>query len=92
MISLLVSSGSERIHDPGTIWTKSQIDSLIIIKVSSENHIYEDKTYLRIYEKATSDFDKLFDARKIVSQVPGVPQIYTGSDDNKLAINSQPSS
>ena len=58
--------------------------------VENSNFNYSDKTYIRFLDDATVGLDKAWDAFKLISLTPGVPQIYTTYGTIKLSINAQP--
>jgi hypothetical protein len=82
-------SGDERIHHTENTWFKSEIENLLTLKASAIGNDYYDLTYIRFLEEATSDFDKEWDAYKLLSTTPEVPQIYTSTEDDILSINAK---
>lgn len=81
-------TGDERIHDSETAWFKDEIDNLLTLKASNVENDYYDLTHIRFLEEATSGFDIVWDAYKMMSNTPGVPQIYTSTSSNSLSINT----
>jgi len=71
------------------IWYKNSVNDLLKLEASGNN--YKDETYIRFLEDATPGFDKFWDAYKLLSESPFVPQIYTTMGTTKLSINTQPS-
>ncbi|MCD4789759.1 MAG: hypothetical protein K8R37_07130, partial [Bacteroidales bacterium] len=84
-----ILTGEERIHDNENTWFKSDIENLLTLKASANGNDYYDLTHIRFLEEATSEFDKEWDAYKLFSGVPGVPQIYTSTTNDMLSINTQ---
>jgi hypothetical protein len=68
-------------------WYKDEITHVIGIEVTGSNGL-SDITYLRELNDATPDFDKLWDAYKLLTDVQEVPQIYSLSKNIKYSINS----
>ena len=83
-------SGNERIHDNGQFWFKSEISHLLQLKTQSTETDYYDVAYIRFLNEATPSFDSKWDAYKLLSGVPEVPQIYTATSEDILSINSMP--
>ena len=81
-------TGAERIHGGDWFW-KSEINNLLQLQVNSEANDYHDNVYVRFMNDATAGFDKVWDAKKLMSYVPGVPQIYTTNGSNKLSIDAR---
>ncbi|MBC8488314.1 MAG: T9SS type A sorting domain-containing protein [Bacteroidetes bacterium] len=83
-------SGDERIHDTELPWFKSEIEDLVTLKATATGNDYYDITHIRFLNEATPQFDKVWDAYKLLSTVPEVPQIYTSAVNDILSINTQP--
>jgi len=83
-------SGDERIHDTENTWFKSDIENLLTLKATTNGNEFYDLTHIRFLEEATSDFDKEWDAYKLLSNTPEVPQIYSSTEDDILSINTKP--
>jgi hypothetical protein len=82
--------GNERMHDNGQYWFKSEISNLLKIETKSNEAEYYDVAYIHFLDEATPSFDSKWDAYKLLSGVPGVPQIYTTTSKDILSINSMP--
>jgi len=83
-------AGTERAHNTAQFWWKSQVADLLTLQTTAQGNDYADKAYIRFLEEATPEFDKVWDAYKLLSETPGVPQIYTTTTSDMLAINAQP--
>ena len=81
-------AGTERIHGGDWFW-KSEISNLLELEVTAADNDYHDVSYVRFTNDASLGFDKVWDAYKLMSYVPGVPQIYTTNGSDKLSINAQ---
>lgn len=75
-----------RAHETNQYFYKSEISNLLKLKAEGNN--YYDVTYIRFHNEATSGFDKIWDAFKLISNVPEVPQIYTTLNGTKYSINT----
>lgn len=62
------------------------------VRLKAENGSYQDETVIRFIPEATQEHDGLFDAYKIFTTKPEVPQIYSVTEmkNQNLAINSRP--
>lgn len=78
-----------RTHTNDWFW-KSEINDLVNIEVTAEESDYHDNLYVRFLDDATPSFDKVWDAYKLKSYVPGVPQIYTTGSGYEYSINALP--
>ncbi|MCD4790657.1 MAG: T9SS type A sorting domain-containing protein [Bacteroidales bacterium] len=83
-------AGTERVHNLAQWWWKSQVEDLLTLQVSAQGNDYRDKTYIRFLNESTLAFDGEWDAYKLLSTTPGVPQLYTTTTSDMLAINAQP--
>ena len=82
-------TGAERIHDAaGTFWGKSELSNLLTLKATNGDRY--DQLHVRFMEDMSAQFDMNGDAHKLLSDVPGVPQIYTTVGSEMLAINALP--
>ncbi len=79
---------ADRTHVGANVYYKSEIDDLLTLQASGNG--YADKTYIRFLDEASQGFDRVWDANKLLSSAPGVPQIYTTAGTEAFAINSQP--
>jgi hypothetical protein len=70
------------------VYYKNEINDLLILKASG-NGLF-DLTYIRFLEDANETFDREYDAHKLISSAPGIPQIYTTINNEKLVINALP--
>ena len=83
--------GSERIHDSiGGPWLKDKIEDLITLKATAENPEFYDLTYIRELNNSTFEFDKEWDAYKLLAINSATPQFYTHFGDILYSINTQP--
>lgn len=74
---------------PGTPdYYKNTASDYPVIRLSVSGDIGSDETIIRFLDEATEQFDTNMDAFKLFSPNPNVPQIYTISQNNNLAINS----
>ncbi len=60
------------------------------LKITVNHNTYSDETLINFISGANSNFDTEYDACKLFSRIPEVPQIYTKSDGIAYAINSLP--
>jgi 5'-nucleotidase len=74
-----------RTHMGAGTFYKSEIDKLLSIEVSGNE--FQDVTHIRFENEASAQFDRLFDAYKLLSPA-GVPQLYTTLNNVKYAINA----
>ena len=86
---MLTFTNSNRSFTGGNAFFKSSINNLLTLEASGNG--YTDRTSIRFLDEAKPIFDRLWDAYKIISEIPGVPQLYSGKGPEKLAINAQPS-
>jgi len=80
----------ERTHVPAGQWWKSDISDLLTLKAINVNNDRYDITNIRFLSEATTEWDKVWDAHKLLTEVSAVPQIYTHISGDILSINSQP--
>ncbi len=79
-------TGAERVHS-GQYFFKGDIDNLVELQVSgNETH---DNIYIKFAEGTNTGYDIMRDAPKMFASVPSVPQIYTTSGGQELAIDVQ---
>lgn len=78
---------STRTCSGSNIWYKEEITHVIGLEVRGSNGL-SDITYLRLLNDATPDFDKLWDAYKLLTDVQEVPQIYSLNRNIKYSINT----
>ncbi|MCB2222394.1 MAG: T9SS type A sorting domain-containing protein [Bacteroidetes bacterium] len=76
-----------RVCDGSDNWYKSQSTNVLEIAVHDKKGL-GDKTYFRKLEAATRDFDKKWDAYKLLTDLPEVPQIYSKTNNIRYAINA----
>jgi len=79
-------ANTQRVSAVAPYWKNN--DNLVNLQVSGNG--YKDQTVIRFIDDASVAFDGKYDARKLVS-VDFVPSLYTGSGEDILSINSQPS-
>jgi hypothetical protein len=77
-------SNAVRAHNGQAFWKNSQ-NNLLVLSAAGNN--YSDEVYVNFNAAATSGFDGAYDAYKLFTYNPSVPQIYSGD----LSINVQPS-
>jgi hypothetical protein len=77
-----------RSHAGAGIYYKSEVNDLLTLQATGNG--LSDVTYVRFLEEANASFDRSFDAHKLISDVEGVPQIYTTVGSEMLAINAMP--
>jgi len=78
---------STRVCDGSDSWYKSDIAQVLQIEVLNKKGL-GDKTYFRKLESASEDFDKSWDAYKLLTDLPEVPQIYSQVNNIRYSINS----
>ncbi|MCK9453054.1 MAG: T9SS type A sorting domain-containing protein [Bacteroidales bacterium] len=82
---------SAKTHSGQDVFYKSTnaVPGSLSLKVTANG--YEDEAYIHFNQNATTAFDGSFDAYKLRSYSPSVPNLYTkGTDDSELAINGLP--
>jgi hypothetical protein len=67
----------------------TQITPLIRLGISDNNESF-DETVIRIKAIATTDFDRQYDASKMIATTSNLPQLYSITGDEKYSINSLP--
>jgi hypothetical protein len=77
---------ANRAHETTQYFYKNEISNLLKLKAEGNN--YSDVTYVRFHNEATAGFDKVWDAYKLISNVPEVPQIYTTLGGTNYSINA----
>lgn len=68
------------------IWYKSDINQLLTFNITDGK--YRDRTYIRFMEDASQAFDGAWDAYKMLSPEPEIPQLYSTIGSTKYSINS----
>ncbi|MBN1339820.1 MAG: hypothetical protein JXA03_10885 [Bacteroidales bacterium] len=62
---------------------------MLILKGNGNN--ISSHTAIRFIENATQEVDRLYDVYKLFSDSPEIPNLYSGSDSEELALNTLPS-
>jgi hypothetical protein len=75
-----------RVH--GGTFYKDEVANLLVLDVN--NGVSGDKVYVRFLDEATSGQDLVWDAPKLMSGVPEIPNMYTTSGNLKFAIDARP--
>jgi hypothetical protein len=86
---ILTVQNSARTHLGADVYYKSEINDLLVLKVSGNNR--SDETWIHLDENATTGFDGKYDAYKMFTSNGTVPQIFSIADELNLALNSLPS-
>lgn len=81
----LTVTNAMRTHNGAGNYYKSEIENLLTLEVSGNG--YQDKTYIRFEDNASTAFDREYDAFKLLSSAD-VPQIYTTISGTDYAINA----
>ncbi|MBN1339626.1 MAG: choice-of-anchor I family protein [Bacteroidales bacterium] len=84
----LTFDNSVRTHSGSGSFHKSEISNLLVVEASGNT--YSDRMYIRFLDEATEGFDGEWDAFKLISSAPMVPQLYSTTGGQDLAINSLP--
>lgn len=87
----LTFNNDDRVHNSQSFWKEDEQKSEIIRLIAQGNSL-NDETVIRFIEGATYEFDGEFDAYKLISPNPDVPQLYS-LDSAKItlySINSLP--
>ncbi len=82
---------ASRTHD-NTAFYKNYSDDFaqVLLKITSDQTTFFDRTKIRFHEDAGPDYDPLFDGHKILGQ-PSAPQLYSYSEDRQpLSVNTYP--
>ncbi|HEY9114260.1 MAG TPA: T9SS type A sorting domain-containing protein, partial [Bacteroidales bacterium] len=79
-----------RTHQGADIYYKNDeiISNYIELQVQSEGMV--DKTYIRLNENASAEFDGQFDAYKLMAANTNYPQLFTIAGNDRLSINQLP--
>jgi hypothetical protein len=85
---VVIANNAMRTHAGAGTYYKSEINDLLTLQATGNG--LSDVTYVRFLEEANASFDRSFDAHKLISDVEGVPQIYTTVSSEMLAINAMP--
>lgn len=94
--SSLTIPASARVHHTKSFFKNldppSLLSEMLRLKVQNNNVNYSDETIIRFIKDADSEFDGMFDAYKLFTNVEDVPQIYTitNTKAEELAVNSLP--
>jgi hypothetical protein len=80
-------TGAERVNDATAYFYKESFDNLVELQVSGND--YNDNIYIKFEEGTSTGYDLMKDAEKMFTAVPSVPQIYTTSGGQELAIDVQ---
>lgn len=67
--------------------SKGAVPDLMVLQVEGKG--FSDKTYIHFNPDATTNFDKAFDAYKLLG-IEAAPQLFTKTGDTKLSINVLP--
>lgn len=84
----LTLDNSVRSHTGAGSFHKSEISQLLVVEATGNN--YSDRMYIRFLDDATEGFDGEWDAFKLISSAPMVPQVYSTTGGQELAISSLP--
>lgn len=57
------------------------------VRLAIQKGEYSDEALIYFDKNAINNYDARFDAHKLLITSPGIPQLYTQTDDHKLAIN-----
>lgn len=80
---------SSRTHGTQTFYKNTTVTGeMLLLKVSGND--ITTQTAIRFIEEATPQIDRLFDIQKIISGNPDIPNLYTHSENQKMAINTLP--
>ena len=87
----LTFNDDDRVHNSQGFWKDAKQTSGLIKLIAQGNGLY-DETLIRFIEGATDEFDGSYDAYKLLSSNPDVPQIYSlnNAKTTKFSINSLP--
>lgn len=78
-----------RLHATETPFYKKSSKLFTHIRLAATGNGYTDKTIVAFPDGASNEFDSSFDAYKLISTYPGMPQLYTSTPKGTdLAINS----
>ena len=86
----LTFNNDDRVHNSQSFWKEDKNDD--IIRLLTQGNGYTDESIIRFIEGATYGYDGNYDAYKIISPNPDVPQIYSLDSirDTQYSINSLP--
>ncbi|MCD4683726.1 MAG: T9SS type A sorting domain-containing protein, partial [Bacteroidales bacterium] len=87
---ILTFTGAERVHDSISNGELAFGEKLLSLKVINQENQLFDLTYIRFKEESTLGFDQQWDAYKMFTESPVVPQLYTKSNEDDLSINTIP--
>lgn len=85
----LALDNSDRTHDGQLFYKANQFNEMLVLKATGNN--ITTQTAIRFIADATPQFDRLYDAFKIISNSTDVPNVYTKGEGEKMAINTLPS-
>jgi len=82
-----------RVHQSQGIFYKNSISMKNVMKLKVEKEGRIDELFIMLRDEASAEFDPSFDAYKLFSFNPAVPQIYSITPDKtELSVNSLPGS
>ncbi|MBN3036511.1 MAG: choice-of-anchor I family protein, partial [Bacteroidales bacterium] len=84
----LTFDNTVRSHAGQDAFHKNDVGNLLVMEATGNN--YSDKLYIRFLDEATEGFDGDWDAFKLLTSAPMVPQIYTTGGGKDMAISSRP--
>ncbi len=84
---LLTTPTSARTTNTQAFWKNPYADNLDEIRLTAHGNGFDDETVIRFKANATDNFDANYDAFKLFSPTPGIPQIYSvvATNDTILA-------
>ena len=87
----LTFNNDDRVHNTQSYWKNDEKTSEIIRLITQGNGL-NDETVIRFIDGATYEFDGSFDAYKLLSSDPDVPQLYSldSAKTTSYSINSLP--
>jgi hypothetical protein len=85
----LSMDNSCRVHQSLDLYYKNSVSLKNVLRLKVENEDRSDETYILLKDEASPEFDASFDALKLFSLNPSVPQIYSITPDKtELAVNA----
>jgi hypothetical protein len=80
-----------RVHQSLSIYYKNSVSMKNVLKLKVENEDRVDELFVLLRNDAGPEFDGLYDAYKLLSLNPAVPQVYSITPDKtELAVNTLP--
>nr|NQU90724.1 T9SS type A sorting domain-containing protein [Bacteroidota bacterium] len=80
-----------RTHSGASTFFKAKQEiSANAILLEAQNGILRDELFIKVNEAAITGYEKQFDAWKFFSGTPGMPEIYSYGNEDKLAIDVRP--